>query len=82
MTEQEVVEAARGVLIRRLKVNASMISTETVIQDLGADSLDLLMMAGEFEDLFNVDIPTKDIREIRTFGDIVRHLNQKLGLAA
>ena len=82
MTEQEVIEAARRVLVKRLKVNPAMITADTVIQELGADSLDLLMMAGEFEDLFKIEIPTKDVREIRTFGDITRHLTLKLGLAA
>lgn len=82
MTEHELFEQARAVLIRRLKVNPAMITPETVIEDLGADSLDLLTLAGEFEEAFSVAISTKEIQQIRTFGDIIRQLSGKLGCAA
>jgi acyl carrier protein len=81
MTELELIERARGVLIRRLKVNPAAVTPDVAIVDLGADSLDLLMMAGEFEELFSVDISTKEIKEIRTFGDIIQRLWLKLGTA-
>jgi acyl carrier protein len=82
MTEHEVIEGAREVLIRRLKVSAAVVTADTVIQDLGADSFDLLMITGEFEDLFDVEISRKELMQIRTFGDIIRSLSVKLGYAA
>jgi acyl carrier protein len=82
MTEQELTEQVRAVLVRRLKVDPSLITLETDIEELGADSLDLVTLAGEFEDVFSVAIPTKDIMKIRTFGDIVRQLSEKVGTAA
>jgi acyl carrier protein len=82
MTEPELIERARAVLVRRLKVDSAAITTETAIQDLGADSLDLLLITGEFEDLFEVDISTKEMKQIRTFGDIIHGLSLKLGYAA
>ena len=82
MNQQELIEGARAVLERRLKVSAAQITFDTRVQDLGADSLDLLLIVGEFEDLFSVDISTREIGEIGTFGDIVRRLSTKLGAAA
>jgi acyl carrier protein len=82
MTEYEVVEQARAVLTRRLKVDPAAITPETAIEDLGADSLDLLTMASEFEQVFSVAISTKEIQQIRTFGDIVRQLSAKVGSPA
>jgi acyl carrier protein len=82
MTELELVEQARAVLIRRLKIDPAAITSETNMEDLGADSLDLLTMASEFEQVFSVDISTKEIQQIRTFGDIVRQLSSKVGGAA
>ena len=52
MTEHEVTEQARAVLVRRLKVDPAAITPETNIEDLGVDSLDLVTLAGEFEEVF------------------------------
>ena len=59
MTEQELVERARDVLVRRLKIKSSLITLDTDIEELGADSLDLVTLAGEFEDVFSVSIAIK-----------------------
>ena len=82
MTEHEVTEQARAVLVRRLKVNPSAITPDTSIEELGVDSLDLVTIAGEFEELFSIAIPTKDLMEIRTFGDITRQLSARVASAA
>jgi acyl carrier protein len=82
MTEHEVTEQARGILVRRLKIDPSTITTDTVIEDLGVDSLDLVTLAGEYEEAFAVTIPTKEIMKIRTFGDIVRQLSSKVEATA
>jgi len=77
-----VVEQARAVLTRRLKVDSDAISADTHLETLGADSLDLITMASEFEQVFAVAISTKEIQQIRTFGDIVRQLSAKVVTAA
>jgi acyl carrier protein len=82
MTEHEVTEQARAVLVRRLKVNPSAIAAGTNMEELGLDSLDLVTLAGEFEETFGIAIPTKDLMKIRTFGDIVHQLSAKVGSAA
>ena len=82
MTEHEVADRARAVLARRLKVDPSTIEAATPVEDLGLDSLDLVTLAGEFEEVFSVTIATKEIMQIRTFGDIVRQLTAKVGAPA
>ncbi len=81
MTESELAEEARGLLSRRLKVDPATVTPETSIEELGADSLDLIILAGEFEETFSIAISTKEIQQIRTFDDIVRQLSGKLGCA-
>lgn len=46
-------------------------------KDLGADSLDLFEMVMEFEEEFDLEIPTEDLEEIDTVGDIVNYLKNK-----
>ncbi len=82
MTEHEVIEQARALLVRRSKVDPSTITLDTEIEGLGLDSLDLITLAGEYEETFSVSLATTEIRQIRTFGDIVRQLSSKLGSGA
>jgi acyl carrier protein len=82
MTEREVVEQARAVLAHRLRVDPSVITSETEIESLGLDSLDLVTLAGEFEETFSVGLATKEIMQIRTFGDLTRQLSAKIAAIA
>ena len=47
----------------------------TVIRELGLDSIDLIEMVVEFEEQFNVSIPTEKIKDIKTVGDILSVLD-------
>lgn len=49
------------------------------IDDLGADSLDIVELVMEFEKEFNIDIPDEDAEKLRTVGDAIGYLNGKLG---
>ncbi|MBM3908861.1 MAG: acyl carrier protein, partial [Gemmatimonadetes bacterium] len=49
------------------------------IEDLGADSLDIVELVMEFEKEFNIDIPDEDAEKLRTVGDAIAYLNQKIG---
>ena len=49
------------------------------IEDLGADSLDIVELVMEFEKEFNIDIPDEDAEKLRTVGDAIGYLNQKVG---
>jgi len=48
-------------------------------EDLGADSLDIVELVMEFEKEFNIDIPDEDAEKLRTVGDALGYLNQKVG---
>lgn len=82
VTEHELAERARALLARRLDVEPERITLDTVIDELGGDSLDLLTLAEELEDAFAVRITTREIQQVRTFGDIVRQLADKTGSAS
>ena len=42
--------------------------------DLGADSLDLFEVVMAFEEEFDVEIPSEDLEQIATVGDVVKYL--------
>ncbi len=52
--------------------NSIVISAQTVIkEDLGLNSFDLIQIACAVEDEFDVEIPDRDIKDIRTVADVI-----------
>ncbi len=47
------------------------------IDDLKADSLDIVEMVMEFEDEFGVSVPDEDYEKIRTVGDAIDYIEQR-----
>jgi acyl carrier protein len=48
------------------------------MEDLGADSLDTVELVMEFEKEFNIDIPDEDAEKLRTVGDALGYLHEKV----
>ena len=70
---KDIIEKELGVEREKLTADASF------IEDLGADSLDIVELVMEFEKEFNIDIPDEDAEKLRTVGDAIGYLNQKVG---
>jgi acyl carrier protein len=49
------------------------------MEDLGADSLDQVELVMAFEKEFDVDIPDEEAEKLRTVGDAMRYLREKMG---
>lgn len=50
--------------------------TARLVEDLGADSLDVVELIMAFEDEFGVSLPDEDISSMKTVGDIVNYINK------
>ena len=70
---KDIIEKELGVEREKLTSDASF------IEDLGADSLDIVELVMEFEKEFNIDIPDEEAEKLRTVGDAIGYLNQKVG---
>lgn len=70
---KDIIEKELGVEREKLTDGASF------IEDLGADSLDIVELVMEFEKEFNIDIPDEDAEKLRTVGDAIAYLNGKIG---
>jgi len=70
---KDIIEKELGVEREKLTAEASF------IEDLGADSLDIVELVMEFEKEFNIDIPDEDAEKLRTVGDAIGYLNGKIG---
>jgi acyl carrier protein len=69
---KSIIEKELGVEREKLTPEASF------IEDLGADSLDIVELVMEFEKEFNIDIPDEDSEKLRTVGDVIAYLEAKV----
>jgi acyl carrier protein len=73
-------QKVRDIIEKELGVEREKLTNEaSFIEDLGADSLDIVELVMEFEKEFNLDIPDEDAEKLRTVGDAVSYLDQKMG---
>ena len=80
MADKSIEEKVKDIIVEQLGVNPEQVTPQaSFIEDLGADSLDIVELVMEFEKEFNIDIPDEDAEKLRTVGDAIGYLNQKVG---
>lgn len=73
-TEEKVI----AIVSEQLGVEKDGIKrTSSFVDDLKADSLDVVELVMEFEDEFGVNIPDEDYEKIKTVGDAVDYIEEK-----
>ena len=71
-------EKVRDITVEQLSVDADEVKMESsFIDDLGADSLDLVELIMEMEEAFGVEIADEELEKIRTVQDVVDFLRKK-----
>ncbi len=70
-----MLEKIKEITAESLGVEVETITEKTSFkEDLGADSLDLFEMVMAFEEAFEVEIPSEDLEQIQTVGDVAAYL--------
>ncbi|MCI5869239.1 MAG: acyl carrier protein [Dorea sp.] len=71
-----MLEQIKSMIAENLGVNEDTITEASSFKDdLGADSLDLFELAMALEDEFGIEIPTEDLEQIATVGDVVEYIS-------
>ena len=71
------LDKIKSLLANQLNIDESKIEESSkIIDDLGADSLDVVELLMVLEDEFGVSISDEQALEIKTVGDIVRIINE------
>ncbi len=74
-----VFEKVRDILVEQLDVEEEKVSMEaSIIDDLGADSLDVVDLVMSLEDEFDVEIPDDQVKNMKTVGDIVKYIEENV----
>src|SRR5262245_2077174 len=75
-----VADKVRGALARELKRDPATITAEQALrEDLGLNSLDAIELMFKVEEEFDLEIPDADLQRLRTVGDLVSYLEERLG---
>ena len=70
-------DKVRDIVVEQLGSEADEVTLEsTFIDDLGADSLDIVELIMAFEEGFNVEIPDEAAEKIKTVQDVVNYIDQ------
>jgi acyl carrier protein len=70
-------DKVREIIARQLDVDADSITMESkLVDDLKADSLDVVELIMDLEQEFDIEIPDEELPKVRTVGDIVEYLEK------
>ena len=68
-------EKVKAILADQLEFDEDKITMESsLVDDLDADSLDVVDLIMSLEEEFDIEIPDEEIEEIKTVGDLVRYI--------
>ncbi len=73
-----IEERVRTIICDQLAVDADKVTkTASFIDDLGADSLDIVELVMTMEEEFDMDIPDEEAEKLKTVGDVVNYIQTK-----
>ena len=68
------------IIVEQLQCQEEQVKPEAkFIEDLGADSLDIVELVMALENAFNTQIPDDDAESLTTVGDAIKYVEEKLG---
>lgn len=77
--ENQIFEQVREIIVERLKVSKEAVTPDAaLVEDLKADSLDIVEMVIALEERFGISIPDEDVMKLTTVNDAVNYIQQKL----
>lgn len=82
MANRDLLQMFKTVAARVDKREFPQVTKDSVITELGIDSLSMMQIVGEMETELGIMIPDEDLVELQTVGDLCKKVEQRLGGAA
>lgn len=77
MSEKEIFQKLKTIVVDQLGVNEENVTMEaTFVDDLAADSLDIVELVMTIEEEFDLEIPDSDAEKIVTICDVVKYIEE------
>ena len=78
MKDEEIFEKVKSIVVNQLGIEENNVKMEaTFVDDLSADSLDIVELIMGIEEEFDLEIPDSDAERIVTVGDVVEYIKAK-----
>ena len=78
MSNEEIFEKLKEIIVNQLGVEEANIKEDaTFVDDLSADSLDIVELVMNIEEEFEIEIPDEDAEKIVTVGDVVNYIKER-----
>ena len=75
---QEIEKKVISIIAEKLGIDEEEIKLEaSFIDDLGADSLDIVELVMELEEEYGIEIPDEDAEKIKTVQDAINYIKEK-----
>lgn len=79
MSSEEIFEKVKAIIVEQLGVADTAVTMEaSFIDDLGADSLDIVELVMAIEEEFDIEIPDADAEKVVTVGDVVDYIKENV----
>ena len=79
MSSEEVFEKIKNIIVEQLGVVETSVTLDaSFIDDLGADSLDIVELIMALEEEFDIEIPDEDAEKVVTVGDVVDYIKENV----
>ncbi|MBP1573939.1 MAG: acyl carrier protein [Oscillospiraceae bacterium] len=73
------IDTVKNIIAEQLDLDADDITMQSsIMEDLGADSLDVVEILIAFEDEFDVKLPEEEVEKLKTVGDIVKYIEDRM----
>ena len=73
-----VADKVKGIIVEQLGVDEEEVTPDaSFVDDLGADSLDVVELVMGLEEEFDIEIPDEDAEKIATVGDAIAYIDDK-----
>jgi acyl carrier protein len=75
MSADPIFESVKGILVEQLGIDGETVSMESCfVDDLNADSLDMVELVMAMEQEFGISIPDEEAERIKTVGDAIEFI--------
>jgi len=73
----DIQNKVTSIIVDQLDVNEDQVTLEAkFIEDLGADSLDVVELVMAFEEEFDIEVPEEDAEKLLSVGDVVTYIEE------
>ncbi len=77
-TPEEISERVKAIIVEQLGVSLEEVTPQaSFIEDLGADSLDIVELIMALEEEYDMEIPDEEAEKIQTVDDVTKYIQAK-----